>query len=124
MVDNRFSALRPRTRQDEDTHDQPIGWSGVDPIALRTQDPIRTFETPLVFFPQDIVIPVSSQISVPLPQRCYQIAFINLTPGVWASFNQGGARTIKDGFIYNGEFSTLDITTDAAGTCTLQLACY
>ena len=63
-------------------------------------------------------------ISIPLPPRCYQIAFINLTANVWASFNQGGARIVKDGFVYNGEFQTLDMVSDATGNCIIQLAAY
>jgi len=124
MVDNRYPVLQPRTKQSNDALNQPIGWTGLDPIGNRTIDPVRTFETPLVFFPQDIVLPVNTIISIPLPPRCYQIAFISLVANVWASFNQGGARIVKDGFVYNGEFQTLDLVSDATGTCVIQLAAY
>lgn len=103
---------------------QPLGWQGLDPIAQRTTDPVRTFETPFVYFPADINIGVSTSIDIPLPPRCAQIAFINVTPNIVASINGGGARTIKDGFVYNGEFHSLQVATDAGGTCTIQLACY
>ena len=54
MVDNRYPVLQPRTKQSPDNLNQPIGWTGLDPIGNRTIDPVRTFETPLVFFPQDM----------------------------------------------------------------------
>ena len=122
--DNRQGPQRPRTKQDDKRFSQPVGWAGLDPIGKRTMDPVRTFETPLVFFPGDILVPANTTISIPLPQRCFQIAFINLIPGVFASFNGGGARTIKDGFVMNGEFSTLDVATDALGSVIIQLAAY
>lgn len=117
-------ALRPRTRMVRNELQQPIGWQGLDPMAARTVDPLRTFETPYVFFPAEIVIGINFTGSIPLPVRCGQIAFINVVPGVMASINGGGGRTIKDGFVYNGDFRSLDIQTDGTGGCTIQLACY
>ena len=46
MVDGRHPALRPRTRQDEKSLTQPVGWIGQD--MGRKMDPVRTFETPIV----------------------------------------------------------------------------
>jgi hypothetical protein len=123
-MDGRNRALRPRTRMAEGPVSQPQGWSGIDQMAQRTLDPVRTFEVPFVYFPADILVPASTTINIPLPPRCAQIAFINVVPNVVASLNSGGARTIKDGFVYNGEFTSLQVATDAAGSCTIQLACY
>jgi len=126
MVDQRFTALQPRTRMRRGEQlSQPMSYQGQDPMANRTIDPTRTFEVPFVYFPQEILIPPGvSGLSIPLPPRCAQIAFISLVPDVFASFNGGGGRTMKDGFVMNGEFTTLDISTGPAGTCLLQLACY
>lgn len=123
-MDARPRVLRPRTKMDNQQVDQPWGWSGIDPIAQRTMDPVRTFETPMVYFPAEIVIGASQTVDIPLPQRCCQIAFINLLPNVQASINGGGPRTIKDGFVYNGEFTMLQVSTDAGGAVTIQLAAY
>ena len=123
-MDSRPKQLRPRTIMRDTEVGQPAGWQGLDPMQQRTVDPVRTFETPLIYFPADIVIPANFNGSVPLPQRCCQIAFINLTANVWASFNSGGGRTMKDGFVMNGEFKTLDVATDALGGCLIQLGCY
>lgn len=123
-MDGRNRILRPRTQLDQGPVSQPQGWQGFDPMAARTLDPVRTFETPLVYFPADINIPVLTNVSIQLPPRCSQIAFINLVPNVMASFNNGGFRTIKDGFVMNGEFTSLQVQTDAAGLCTIQLGCY
>lgn len=123
-MDARPRQLRPRTRQSENELDQPLSWQGNDPIARRTTDPVRTFETPLISFPAEITIPINSNIQVQLPKNCAQIAFIGVTAGCWASINGGGSRTIKDGFIYSGEFFSLQVVTDATGTATLQLAAY
>jgi hypothetical protein len=104
--------------------EQPIGRSGLDPLQQQPIDPIRTFETPYVYFPAEIVVPINSVMQIPLPPRCGQIAFINLVPNVVASFNGGGGRTIKDGFVMNGVFNSLQVATDGTGTCTIQLACF
>jgi len=87
-------------------------------------DPVRTFETPLVYFPAEITIPANTQQLIQVPPRCVQIAFISLIPNVYASINGGGGRTIKDGYIYNGEFNSLEIVTDATGTVVIQFGCY
>ena len=123
-MDSRNRALRPRTMQGNNELVQPVGWPGRDPLEQRRTDPTRTFETPFINFPAEINIPAATQISIPLPQQCGQIAFINVLPGVIASINGGGGRTIKDGYIYNGDFQTLEIVTDATGSCSVQLACY
>ena len=123
-MDGRSRVLRPRTRQADNELLQPVGTSGYDPIASRTLDPVRTFETPLVYFPQEIVVGSGVVLDIPLPARCAQIAFISVIPNVQASINQGGPRTIKDGFVYNGEFTSLTVATDGAGSCIIQLACY
>lgn len=122
MVDGRYPRLRPRTQQDEKSLTQPVGWIGQD--MGRKMDPVRTFETPMVYFPAEIIIPANTQQLVTVPPRCVQIAFINLVPNVFASINGGGGRTIKDGYIYNGEFNSLEIVTDVAGTVTIQFGCY
>jgi hypothetical protein len=101
-----------------------MSWQGYDQTAQRQQVPTRTFEVPLRIFPEEITIPANTRQSIPLPQTCAQIAFINVVPGVWASFNGGGARTIKDGFVYNGEFQSLEVLTDATGSATIQLGAY
>lgn len=123
-MDSRFRALRPRTRQGSNELEQPVGWSGRDALEQRSQTPLRTFETPFIGFPADINIGTNTTISIPLPPQCGQIAFINVIPGVIASINGGGGRTIKDGFVYTGDFTNLDIQTDATGSVTLQLATY
>jgi len=122
MVDGRHPALRPRTRQDEKQLTQPIGWIGQD--MGRKMDPVRTFETPMVYFPAEITVGANTQQLIPVPPRCVQIAFISLVPNVFASINGGGGRTIKDGFVYNGEFNSLEIVTDATGTVLIQFGCY
>lgn len=122
MVDGRHPALRPRTRPDEKQMTQPVGWIGQE--RGRTMDPVRTFETPMVYFPAEITVGANSQLLIPVPPRCVQIAFISLVPNVFASINGGGGRTIKDGFVYNGEFSSLEIVTDATGTVLIQFGCY
>lgn len=116
--------LRPRTVMRRDELAQPIGWQGLDPTAMRTTDPVRTFETPFVFFPAEIPVPAGFTGRIPLPPRCAQIAFISVVPNVAASFNGGGGRTIKDGFVMNGDFQSLDVVTDPGGSCIIQLACY
>jgi hypothetical protein len=90
----------------------------------RTVNPVKTFETPIVYFPADIVVIASSNLEIPLPPRCVQIAFISVTPNLVASFNGGGSRTIKDGFVMNGAFQSLQVATDVGGTCIIQLGCY
>lgn len=124
MVDYRNPVQRPRTRMDQDDQRQPIGRSGLDPLQQQPMDPLRTFETPIVSFPADIAIPNNFNGPIQLPQRCVQIAFISLIPNVVASFNGGGSRTIKDGFVMNGLFNSLDVATDAGGSCIIQLGCY
>lgn len=121
-MDGRTPVLRPRTRQDEGGLVQPVGWIGND--MARKMDPVRTFETPLVYFPAEIPIGSSAQQLIPVPPRCAQIAFISVIPGLFASINGGGSRTIKDGFVLNGEFSSLEVVTDATGSCLIQFACY
>lgn len=123
-MDGRQRVLRPRTRVTGEELDQPMSWQGLDTIAQRAVDPVRTFETPLVYFPAEILIPVGQVLTIPLPPRCAQIAFISLVPNVTASINGGGPRTVKDGFIYNGEFQSLQVATDATGTVLIQLGCY
>lgn len=123
-MDNRNRYLRPRTMQGNNELVQPVGWPGRDPLEQRRTDPMRTFETPFIGFPADINIGINTTISIPLPPQCGQIAFLNVVPGVNASLNGGGGRTVKDGFIYTGDFSTLEVQTDATGTCTIQLATY
>ena len=123
-MDGRPRQLRPRTRQADNELVQPIGWPGYDQIAQRTTNPVRTFETPFLFFPADISIPSNTRQTIQLPPNCAQIAFIDVVPGVWASINGGGSRLIKDGFVYNGEFSSLEVLTDATGLVTIQLAAY
>lgn len=123
-MDGRYSRLRPRTRQGENELNQPLSWQGTDPMAARTTTPVRTFETPLITFPAEITVPINSNRTIPLPKNCAQIAFIGVKPGCFASINGGGARTIKDGFIYSGEFYSLQVATDATGTATIQLAAY
>lgn len=123
-MDGRNEARRPRTRQGQNELNQPVSWQGKDPIELRNVEPQRTFEVPLRTFPAEINIPINTFQNVQLPQNCAQIAFINVVAGVVVSINGGGQRTIKDGFIYNGEFSTLEVLTDATGTVTIQLAAW
>lgn len=123
-MDGRSRRLQPRTRQGTNELEQPQSWQGRDPIESRSKIPQSTFEVPFRYFPAEINIPINTQISIPLPNNCSQIAFINVTPGVIASINGGGTRTIKDGFVYNGEFSTLEILTDGTGTVTVQLAAW
>lgn len=123
-MDGRYKALRPRTRGMISSIAQPEGWSGVDQTEQRTSTPTRTFETPLVYFPAEILVGPGETIDIPVPQRCAQVAFIDLVPNVAASINGGGARTIKDGFIYNGDISSLRVATDAAGTVKIQFACW
>lgn len=123
-MDARSKWLRPKTRQGDNELVQPASWQGQDSMANRVLNPVRTFETPLVFFPADIVIGASTVVNIPLPPRCCQIAFISLIPNVVASFNSGGGRTIKDGFVMNGEFTDLQVATDAGGSCIIQLGCY
>jgi hypothetical protein len=121
-MDGRNKALRPRTINRLDRVDQPMGWPGINQLEQRQDAPIRTFETPLINFPADILIPSGFNGAVPLPPNCAQIAFLDVVPGVAASINAGGGRTIKDGFIYNGSFQSLSVATDALGSCTIQLA--
>jgi hypothetical protein len=116
--------LRTRTQMRKTELQQPQGWQGLDPMGLRTTDPVRTFETPSVYFPADINVPSGFAGRIPLPPRCNQIAFISVVPNVFASFNGGGGRTIKDGFAMSGEFQSLDVSVDAAGSCIIQLSCY
>lgn len=124
-MDGRYKVLRPRTRQSENDLNQSIGYlGGVTAIEQRVMDPVRTFETPLVGFPADVVVPSATVMDIPLPRNCAQIAFISVIPGVVASFNGGGARTIKDGFVYNGLFQSLQVSTDALGTCIIQLGAF
>ena len=106
----------------EDPMQQPASWLGND--MGRIQDPVRTFETPIVFFPAEILVAASTQQLITVPPRCVQIAFIDLVPNVVASINGGGGRTIKDGFVYNGQFQSLEIATDATGTVKIQFGCY
>jgi hypothetical protein len=87
-------------------------------------DPLRTFETPIVFWGPDIVVPSNTTMSIPIPDRCCQIAFISLVPGVFASINGGGGRTIKDGFIFNGDIQSLEVATDAGGSVIVQCAAW
>ncbi len=122
MVDGRYPRLRPRTQQDEKSLTQPVGWIGQD--MGRKMDPVRTFETPIVNFPAEIVVGVGTQQLITVPPRCVQIAFIDLVPNVYASINGGGGRRVKDGFVYNGEFNSLEIATDATGTVVIQFGCY
>lgn len=123
-MDARSRWLRPRTLQSDNELTQPGSWQGVDPMANRVLNPVRTFETPLVYFPAEIQVGSSQTLNIPLPPRCAQIAFISVVPGLVASFNGGGTRTIKDGFVMNGEFTDLQVATDAAGSCLIQLGCY
>lgn len=124
-MDGRNTRLRPRTvNRIDHPSGMPEGWAGVDVTQQRQMDPQRTFETPLVFFGPDILIPPNTTMTVPLPDRCAQIAFINLVPGVFASINGGGGRTIKDGFVFNGDFHSLEVATDAAGSVTIQTAAW
>lgn len=123
-MDGRNAIRRPRTVQSTEPFTQAQGYPGMDPVSKRTMDPVRTFETPLTYFPADIAIPALTQITIPLPPRCFQVAFIDVLAGCWASFNGGGSRKIKDGFVYNGDISSLEVLTDATGAATIQLACY
>lgn len=123
-MDGRYKALRPRTKNSLQRISQPEGWSGIDQTQQRQQDPLRTFETPLVYFPADILVGASQTLDIPVPQRCAQVAFVDVTPNVAASINGGGARVIKDGFIYNGDISSLSVATDGAGSCRIQLAAW
>lgn len=109
--------------RDAENLTQPIGYLGRDE-SERKGPAIPTFETPLVTFPADIVIPGSFSGSVELPANCAQIAFISVIPNVVASLNGGGSRTIKDGFVYNGLFRSLQVATDAGGSCIIQVAAF
>lgn len=124
MRDPRSHYLRPKTRTEIEPSRQAQGWPGNDPLENRPLNPARTFETPLQSFPADIVIGPLTQQIINLPERCAQIAFISVIPGLQASINGGGGRTIKDGFVYNGEFRSLEVLTDATGSCIIQLGCY
>lgn len=121
-MDGRNTYLRPRTTKETKLGRQPEGWPGIDQFQQQPFNPLRTFETPLVFFPGDILVPALTIASIPLPERCAQIAFIDLIPGVQANINGGGYRTIKDGFVYNGAFQSLEVQTDAVGSVRIQLA--
>jgi hypothetical protein len=123
-MDSRHPIKRPFTKMDSNPLDQPMGRSGIDPMQQQPLDPVRTLETPLTIFPPDIIVGINSNLSIPLPRNCSQIAFISVTPGLAASFNGYGGRTIKDGFVMNGAFQSLQVATDATGTCIIQLAGY
>jgi hypothetical protein len=118
-MDARPSRLRPQTRQELADLRIPLGWRGE---STERRDPVRTFETPLVMFPAEILIGNNFEGQVTLPANCAQIVFLDVIPGVAASLNGGGGRTIKDGFAYNGLFQSLYVVTDATGQCTIQTA--
>jgi hypothetical protein len=87
-----------------------------------------TYEKPIKEFPGDIAIPVNAAGSVTtlragsdLPNSCVGIRFINLVPGVTASINGGGLRTILNNDTLTGcEIQSIVIITDATGTVTVQ----
>ena len=122
MVDLRFRQLQSRAPQDNGKTQRPDGLIGQD--IGRIQEWTNTFEVPFTWFGPDIVVNVNSTVSIAIPPRCMQVAFISLIPGVAASINGGGGRTIKDGFVFNGKITAVDVATDATGTVIVQLAGY
>lgn len=86
---------------------------------------LLTYEKPIVEFPGDIVIPVASNrllmAGQDLPRNCVGIRFINLIPNVVVSINGYPFRTVLNNDTLTGvEIRSLQIATDALGTCTVQ----
>jgi len=86
---------------------------------------LLTYEKPIVEFPGDINIPVASSVLLmagqQLPRNCVGIRFINLIPNVVISVNGYPFRQVQNNDTFQGvEIRTLQIVTDAAGTCDVQ----
>lgn len=123
-MDARAKIRRPLTRMGTGEVSQPVGPLGQPATYPNPTDPVRTLEVMFNQFPGDIAIGSNFAGMVTLPRNCGQIAFISVVPGVWGSFNGGGLRTVKDGFVLSGLFSSLYVQTDATGGCLIQLASF
>lgn len=123
-MDARALIRRPLTRMGTGEVSQPVGTLGQPATYPNPIDPVRTLEVMFNQFPGDIAVPSNFSGMIALPRNCGQIAFIDVIPGLWASFNGGGLRKQKDGFVLGGLFSSLYVQTDATGSCTIQLAAF
>jgi hypothetical protein len=119
----------PQFEQQREIHNRLVSASGDDQDGpIWRYKGLVTYEKPIIEFTGDIVIPVNAAGSSTtlrsgseLPNNCVGLRFIGLIPGVMASINGGGLRTIQNGDTFAGcEISFLVVITDAAGTCTIQ----
>jgi len=84
-----------------------------------------TYEKPIVEFPGDFVVGSSATVIMlqgqDLPRNCVGLRFISLIPGVWASINGYPFRTVLNNDNFMGcEIRSVQIVTDAAGSCIVQ----
>jgi len=87
---------------------------------------VSTKALPLSLFDGDIVIPANSAVSINvrerLGDRCTGFILVSVIPGVQVSINGGGWRTVaQDQAMTDAQVKTLNIKTDAAGSCILQI---
>lgn len=91
---------------------------------------LLTYEKPITEWFGDISIPVNAagsstslRAGSDLPNNCVGVRFMDVTPGVWVSINGQGLRKVFGGDSYgNTEIQSLEIITDATGTCIVQPA--
>lgn len=88
---------------------------------------LLTYEKPITEFFGDVNIPAAtSQLLMAgaddgLPRNCVGLRFINLIPGVIVSVNGGPFRTVQNNDVFDGcEIRSIQIITDALGSCTMQ----
>jgi hypothetical protein len=86
---------------------------------------LQVREKRIALFPPDQAIPASSNVTLQrgsgLPAGCTGFRFISVVANVAVSVNGGGPRTVLDGDMFNGaEVLSLQIQTDATGSCILQ----
>ena len=83
-------------------------------------------QVPIVTFDGDQVIGSGQVVTINVFERmggrCTGFVLVSVVPGVQVSINNGGFRTIPSDVAYNDiNLKTIAISTDAVGSCILQL---
>lgn len=89
---------------------------------------VMTYEKPILEFFPDIVVGNNANILLlagkDLPRQCVALRVIDLLPGVagvYCSINGGGPKKLLDRDSFsNVLIRSIQITTDATGSCTIQ----
>jgi len=108
------------------------GEPGVRPGSREPQAPPMAFGAvvtkalPIVQFDGDIVVPSGSSIVINIQERmgdrCTGYIICAVVPGVQVSINGGGFRTVaQDVAFTDAAIKTMEVKTDVAGSCIVQL---